>query len=297
MNAIPPLRITEPGIYNIPSDAYHADPCPTPSLSAGMINDILVAPAKCRENSIRLNPDWEEPEGQEKFTIGSVSHVLFLEPHLFDERVVVVKFDDWRKNDANDIRAAAQAVGKTAILKKHMDKVIQARDAFLSNEFTRAAFQNGRLEQSMFWRHPVYGFWCRARPDCIADTLAHLCDYKATADARPERFGKHAYDMGYHRRAAWYLDGAAAVLGKRPAHYWFCPQETKRPYLAAVVELTMGAIEAGRLENDTACAIFNNCLNTGEWYGYRHRDDLTKDRAFQVDLPPWAYMQIEERVR
>lgn len=286
--------ITEPGIYQLPGDEYHADPTPTPSLSAGMINDLLVAPAKCFENSKRLNPDYEEKDDGGKFSIGTVSHVIHLEPETFDASVVICEFDDWRKKEAKEKRAAAKADGKTAILAHHLIEVQAARAVFLASDFTRSAFSGGKAEQSLFWRHPVYGFWCRCRPDYMTD--AHLCDYKATANAAPSNFGKHAYSMGYYRRCAWYLEGVEAVTGKRPAHYWFCNQETKAPYLTSVVELDYQAIEAGQDENDYAAGIFAGCLETGEWYGYRDRDHLDVDRAFRVGLPNFAYMQIDERL-
>lgn len=288
--------INKPGIYDIPADQYHADPCDTPSLSVGMINDLLLAPAKCFANSVRLNPDYEEPEKEDKFTIGTVRHVMFLEPHLFDEKVVVVKFDDWRKAEAKAARDAARDAGKTPILEKHMVKVLAARRAFLANEFVKNAFSDGVFEQSMFWRHPVYGFWCRARPDFVANGRTHMNDYKATTDASPENFGRHAYGLKYHRRAAWYLDGAKVLFGTEPAHYWFINQEVKAPYLPTVIDLDMQAIEAGRMENDGAASLFARCLQTSDWYGYRHRDATDRDRAFRVGLPNYAYMQIDERV-
>ena len=288
--------ITEPGIYDLPAEVYHADPCETPSLSAGMINDILLAPAKCYANSPRLNIDWEEPDADSRFSIGSVSHVMFLEPHLFAEKVTVVEADDWRTEAAKQAREEAADAGKTAILAKHMQKVRAARTEFLCNPFTSAAFEGGTFERSVFWRHPVYGFWCRARPDFIADNLHHLCDYKATSNANPLQFGKHAFSLGYHRRAAWYLDGMLAATGRRPAHYWFANQETSAPYLTSICELDAAALEEGRRENARASELFAHCLQTGEWHGYRHKADTSRDLAFTVSLPNYAYMQIEERI-
>lgn len=291
------MKITEPGIYDMPSDEYHADPTPEPSLSAGMINQLLVAPAKCYEASRRLNQNYEEPDGQEKFTIGTVSHVIFLEPHQFEERVIVVEYDDWRKEVAKLTRARAREIGKTAILAKHMDQVRAAREKFLANPFVAQAFDGGAVEQSLFWRHPIFGFWCRARPDFIKQpVVTHMNDYKATDNANPEQFGRHAYGLGYHRRAAWYLEGAQVLFGERPAHYWFCNQETKPPYLTSVVELDWAALEAGQAENDHAAGIFAHCLHTGDWYGYRERGHLNADRAFRVSLPNYALFEIDARL-
>lgn len=289
------MIITKPGIYDMPEEEYHADPCPQPSLSAGMINQILVAPAKCFYDSKRLNPDYEEPDADDKFSLGTAMHIVHLEPERLHERIVVVDAADWRKKEAKEARDAAKIVGKTAILRWRMDEVHAARKAFLANAFVRHAFANGKTEQSLFWLHPTLKIWCRARPDFLADSLAHLCDHKATTDASPERFGKHAFDLGYHRRAAWYIEGCEAVFGRRPTHYWFVNQETKPPYLPAVVELDESALEAGRIENERAARIFARCLERNDWPGYRHRDQPDKDIAFKVGLPTWAYMQIDQR--
>ncbi|MGI4942844.1 MAG: PD-(D/E)XK nuclease-like domain-containing protein, partial [Janthinobacterium lividum] len=292
----PALRITELGLYDMPADVYHADACPEPSLSAGMIGDLLTAPAKCWDASPRLNPAWEPPEGQEKFTIGTVSHLVHLEPEKLADAVVVVEARDWKGKAAQAARTEAADAGKIAILAKHMRDVLAARRAFLASPLTRGAFTGGKAEQSLFWRHPRYGFWCRCRPDYLADSRAYMADYKATANADPRQFGKHAYQMGYHRRAAWYAEGARAVLGVRSIRYLFCNQETKRPFLTSVVELDLNALEAGQAENDAAAAIFDRCLRTGEWPGYRSPATPDRDTSFVEALPTWALMQSDNRL-
>ena len=273
---------------------YHADPCPTPSLSAGMINDLLVAPALCYHRSRRLNPEYVEPEGQEKFSIGTVSHLMHLEPHRFDEAVVVVEAADWRTKAAQVARKAAQAEGKTAVLKSQLARIVAARTALLQHPIAALAFSGGASEQSMFWLHPKYGFWCRARPDYIADEGSYLADYKATANANPNRFDRHALDMGYHRRAAWYLDGARILMDGEPDHYWFINQEVSPPHLVSVVELDSDALEIGRIENEKACERFARCLESGNWFGYRHEADDSTDRTFTVGLPTWKVRQVFE---
>ena len=280
----------KPGIYEIPASEYHADKlCPTPSLSAGMINHMLTAPALCFHNSSRLNPNYEERPDDGKFTIGSVSHVMFLEPEQFEATVVVVDFDDWRKKDAKEAREAATEAGKIAILAKHHARIVQARKSFMADPFISRSFTNGKPELSMFWQHSS-GVWCRARPDWTPDSGEYLCDYKATANANPENFGRHAYNLGYHRRAAWYLDGYKAIMGQEPAHYWFVNQEVSEPFLTSVTELDMTAIEAGRQENERAVRMFAKCLEADHWPGY------SDTRAVRVGLPTYAYMQIDGRL-
>lgn len=279
----------KPGIYEIEAAAYHADPCPTPSLSAGMINHMLTAPALCFHNSSRLNPNYVQPEDDGKFTIGSVSHVMFLEPEQAEAAIVIVDADDWRTKDAKAARKNAADQGKTAILLRQWEQVLAARASFMSDPFIAAAFTSGKPELSMFWQHHT-GVWCRARPDWIPDNGAYLCDYKTTANANPENFGRHAYNLGYYRRAAWYLDGYKAITGTEPAHYWFVNQETKPPFLTSVTELDMTALEAGRQENERAVRLFAKCLEADHWPGY------SDTRAVRVGLPTYAYMQIDGRL-
>ena len=288
------IIITEPGVYDLPAATYHADPCDSPSLSAGMISDLLTAPALCFHNSPRLNPAYEAPEDQERFTIGSVAHVMFLEPEMFAEKVVPADYPDWRSGKAQYARSLAVAEGKTAILTKHLARIEAARASFMAHGFTREAFRRGRYEQSIFWRHPVHGFWCRARPDFIADALTHTCDYKTTFSADPARFGRHAFELGYYRRAAWYLEGLQIVLGTRPEHYWFVNQEVRAPFLVSVIELDQQALESGAERNELACEMFAEALETGSWPGYRHADDRHRDKAFRVGLPVWAYTRMDE---
>lgn len=282
------------GFYaDFSAEKYHADPCPTPSLSAGMINDLLKAPKLAWHNSSRLNPDWKESEDRDKFSIGTVAHVMHLEPEMFAEKVFIVNADDYRQKDVRLIRDMAISEGKTPILAKHMGEVMRARTAFLENNFIKEAFTGGMREISCFWKHPKYGFWCRARADFIADDYSYIADYKATGNADPNEFGAHAYRMGYHRRAAWYMEGVQTLLGIRPSHYWFCNQETKAPYLSAVTELDWSALEAGQAQNDRAAEIFFGCLSSGNWYGYRTRAFPDQDRAFKRGLPKWAYLEME----
>lgn len=289
------MPITEPGCYDLPEDEYHRDPCPTPSLSAGMIDLMLQAPKKCWHASSRLNPNWQEPEDEAKFSIGKVTHVVHLEPNQFDQKVLVVDAADWRSKEAKAARLDARKSGMTAILKHQMQAIREAREAFMANEFTRSAWSNGKTEQSLFWLHPTLRIWQRARPDFISNALTHLSDHKATADANPENFGRHAYQMRYYRRAAHYLDGAEMVFGKRPDHYWFISQETKPPYLTAVTELDESALEAGRIENEKAARMFVRCLERNDWPGYRHPDQPDRDLAFKTGLPNWAYIAIDQR--
>ena len=71
-------KVTEPGIYDIPAADYHADPCPTASLSSsiGKIMDDK-SPLHAWAAHPRLNPDCEENTAT-AFDLGAAAHALIL---------------------------------------------------------------------------------------------------------------------------------------------------------------------------------------------------------------------------
>ena len=59
-------RISEPGVYSLPDDAYHADPCPGPSLSSSVAKLMLDrSPLHAWHAHPRLNPNFEPRAGIE----------------------------------------------------------------------------------------------------------------------------------------------------------------------------------------------------------------------------------------
>ncbi|WP_051002353.1 PD-(D/E)XK nuclease-like domain-containing protein [Magnetospirillum molischianum] len=296
------LAATGPGIYDMPNEVYHADPCPTPSLSAGGVDTMLdECPARFWWESQRLNPSWEATETT-AFGLGKAAHIVFLEPGLFEASVRVIEADDYKTKAARTARDEARAAGQIPLLTEQHRQIIDMRDALFANSFARAAFERpGRSEVSAFWRDPVTGVWCRLRADRVPDDQSYLIDYKTAIDANPLDFGRAADNLRYYRRAAWYLDGWQLATGNEPKHYWFVVQEKSPPYLASVIELDSFALDAGRQENREALDLFARCLKDGQhraaWPGYRRRDSLDQDTAFRVGIPPYAHQRIAERGR
>ena len=302
MNAISNL-ITKPGIYDVPAEVYHADRLlPEPSLSAGMINYLIEeCPRICWHNSQRLNPNFEVSEST-TFDIGTAAHLIYLEPHLFNEKTVIINADDYRGGDAKKQRDLARAEGKTPLLTKHAEQIFAMRDEFFDNDFVRDVFlkSGGKSEQSVFFKIPeTNNRWGRCRPDWVPDHAEWMMDYKTDTTANPDGFGRKSFDMGYYRRAAWYLDGYALATGIQPEHYWFVVQSKKAPFLVTAIELDFHDLDAGREENRRAALIFDRCLTAGtdkkSWPGYRHPQSPERDTAFRVSMPGWAHQKVLER--
>jgi hypothetical protein len=114
-------EIDKPGIYQISNEDYHADPCIVPSLSRGIIMDLLFkSPAHAYANHPRFTP--QEPDNDTKYSIGSVAHPLFLEGI---NNCVVIDADDWRKKETKEQRDLAYKEGKTPLLKNQYEEVLE----------------------------------------------------------------------------------------------------------------------------------------------------------------------------
>src|SRR4051812_33404504 len=110
--------ITTAGIYtDISAADYHADPCPTASLTQSIAKVLLAkSPLHAWHAHPRLNPDYQHDDAT-KFDVGNIAHKMLL--GRGKEIVVIEGFDDWRTKAAKDQREEAAAAGKLAVLGKH----------------------------------------------------------------------------------------------------------------------------------------------------------------------------------
>ena len=282
------MKITEPGIYDMPAHEYHADPCDGPSLgSTGARELIAGCPASFR---------WKQdnPEVKEDFDIGNATHLLVLEPDQFEARIGRVPFDDWKKKEAQASRDDIRASGRIPLLPRHLDQIERMRASLAADPIAQFAFRGGEVERSMFWRDPEFGFWCKTRPDALPASRRYLVDLKTSASSAPDAFAKAVVNYGYHQQAAWYLDGVEAVLGERPERFAFVVVGKTAPHLVTTCWLDDEAIGWGAILNRYARGVFAWCLARDEWPSYT--PDITQPpAAFTISLPGWARRELEER--
>ncbi len=282
--------ITEPGIYDLTNEEYHADPCEPMSLSASGAKQLIQScPARFiydRTHSRGVNRN---------FDIGTASHLMVLEPEKFDSSVSIVEAEDWRKATSRDEADRAREEGLIPLLRKEIDSLQAARACLWEEPLARMALTGGDAEKSLFWQDEGTGIWCRIRPDYIPKGGKRLFDYKTAISASPDDFGKAIYRNGYHQQAAWYLDGYAAVTGDRPDEFWFIVQEKTPPYLVAFYRMDPLSIEIGRVLNRKAIGIFKWCLEHKEWPGYIPEIG-EKARFFDTQPPAWLVREYEEEM-
>ncbi len=118
-----------------------------------------------------------------------------------------------------------------------------------------------------------------------------IVDVKTTASAAPDEFSRSTWRYGYHRQAAFYLDGCKAA-GLDVRRFVFLAIEKDAPHLVAAYELDAMDVELGRTAYRRDLATLAACMEAearGEpdaWPGY--------GEAIQpLALPRWAYEQEE----
>lgn len=271
--------ITEPGIYDLTDEQYHADPVAGGSLSSTGARLLLSPSCPAKFDHQRRHPR----PSTKAFDFGHAAHRTVLGAGA---DLVVLDEDDWRTKAARQARDEAHAAGLTPLLKHEYRKVLDMSGALLAHPFAAKLFQpdTGWAEQTLVWRDRPTGVMCRAKLDFLPHhgrTPYLVPDYKSALSVEPEHLRRAVHTFGYYVQAPWYLAGIRALgLSDRPA-FLFVAQEKEPPYLVTVFQLTDAAMAAGERRCDEALAVYARCTATGQWPGYA--TDIE-----QIDLPAWA---------
>lgn len=294
-----PFTVTDPGIYDIPADIYHMDPCPAPSLSSSGAHTLAF------ECPATFDHERRNRTNKRVFDIGTASHLMTLEPDLFDSQIVIVdgRTKDgkpsagYTSQDAKDQRDAAYAAGMTPLLPSEAQLIRDMRAALYADPIGRHAFKpgTGKPEQSIFWKDAEFGVWCRTRPDWIPSRPSYLMNWKTSASANPDDVAKAIFNLGYFQKSAWETDGYEAVTGDRPAKYCLLVQSKAPPHLVIPVWLHADDMAWGQKLNRYARGLYRWCLERNEWPGHSQRPGQAPRGFDDIRMPAWAVKQLEAK--
>jgi hypothetical protein len=278
-----PVEITEPGIYQMTNEEYHAD---RGSLSSSGARKLLPPSCPALFRYAQDNPQ----SAKKTFDLGNAAHKLVLGegPDL-----VRIDADEWRSKAVKDEVAAVRAEGGIPLKPAEYQQVQDMADALRRHPVASALFDpaRGKPEQSLFWRDQQTGVMRRARLDWLPDARSGrliIPDYKTCRSAEPAALAKAVDEFGYHQQDDWYRSGAKALgLADEDAAFVFVCQEKTPPYVVTVVEMDATARRIGAARNRRALEIFAECTATGHWPGY-------SDEIAYLSLPPWAEIRDSE---
>ena len=278
--------ISGPGVYDMPEDAYHADPVPGGSLSVSGAKKLL--PPSC---PAIFHYEREHPKPpSDAMDLGTVAHKMVLGS---GPEIVIVDAANWMTKAAKEQREAARMAGRVALLRDDYMRAEVMTAAVRSHPVAGALFHPdaGMPERSLFWKDPATGLMLRSRADWLPFTSSYghrfiIVDLKTCSSAEPGAIARAVTNFRYFMQAPWYADGAVA-LGLHPhPDFLFVFVESAPPHLITVVQLDDEAMEAGRNLNRQAIERYRDCTEAGVWPGYS--DDIEL-----VSLPSWAYRQLE----
>jgi hypothetical protein len=266
------IVIALPGVYEMPSDEYHAHA----ALSSSGARRLL--PPSCPA-LFRWHRDNPQPPNR-VFDFGHAAHRMVLGD---GPELVVIDVRDWRTKAAQEARDEAYDAGKVPLLAAEYEAV-----QLMAAEQRRhpAAFErgSGKPEQSLFTQDEATGVWLRARVDWLPESVdgrITLTDYKTTVSAEPAAFARSVARFGYFQQAAFYIDVVKALGIADEVGFQFIAQEKTPPYLVTVFELDEYALRIGRSRNRLAIETFARCVERDEW------PDYTSGGVETLSLPAW----------
>lgn len=276
-------------VLDISADAYHADPCERPSLSASIAKILCSSsPAHAKVAHPKFNPDVARKEAAH-FDIGTAAHAMLLEGR---DAVAVIDADDWRTKAAKQERDEAREQGKVPLLVCQWDDVqamvVAACEQLAAVDLEPKPFVAGKPEQTIVWEEPN-GVLCRSLIDWLHDDHSTVDDYKTTSrSASPEQWSRSIFSFGGDIQAAFYLRGLNAVFGDAARDFRFVVQETFPPYALAVFSLAPDAFALAEAKVEYAIRKWGECLSSGSWPAY-------PTRVCHVEMPVWEEIRFHER--
>lgn len=252
-------------------------------VSSSDLKKITKSPAHFKYR--KDNPEQDTPT----LLFGRAVHKYVLEKEKFNEEFAVAPTVNRRTKDG---KAAWQEFceansGKDIISTEDFEKIKAMKKALYSTPFAPKLL-NGKKEVSYFTKDEDTGLVVKCRPDCqtmIADTHI-LVDYKSCNDASNEAFMRDAIKLSYDLQMAFYKDIMDKVTGYNHSVI-FIAQEKTAPYVVNVLEANEYFLKSGRDMYKTYLKIYNDCLNSNNWYGY------VNDEVNTLGLPSWLQKQYE----
>ena len=281
-----------PGVYrDIPFREYRL----WDAINKSSLDDLLDwSPKHCRYYQDHPKPDTPD------LLTGRALHTYILEPDKFDAEFIVagqceaVTGKGQRCRNGGSVIVAGACYCKLHIPEGEPDPraqldaeqlaTVEAMGAAIkADEMARRLVytKGGDNELSMCWQDRETGLLCKARLDMLRPTWQMIGDLKTTQNASKAEFERSLGDWGYHRQAAFYLDGAR-VLGLDVPHFGLIPIEKKPPYGVATYVVDDSAVEAGRTEIRAALRAYAQCKSTGDWWGYASQWELIGIRSWQA---------------
>lgn len=283
------FQITKDGIYfDMPSEIYHADPCPTPSLSNSLIRDLLDRSPK---HAVWKHPKLNQNAGivaNNSMNRGTLLHNLILG---CGSEIEVIHADNFLTKKAKGDRDQALSEGKTPILEKDYDEIKKCSEIAIEKIANHPAcegfFNTGHSEAVIAWQED--NIWCRGMVDRLPqDHNFPLFDLKGTDNsASPIKWEKRLLEV-YRTQGIFYNRGLSKIEGIKRPSMRFIVIEMFASFEITVFDLSEELEEIATNEVQRAIQIWQHSTRTKEWPGY-------PNQIVSVLAKPWIINQTTDQ--
>jgi len=275
----PPVEA--PGLYDLTSEEYHADPCPIPSLNHTVAR-ILHEQTPLHAFNAHPRLGAEKVKRERIMDIGTAVHALAIGKGA---KITRLNFKDYRTKAAQETRDALMASGVTPLLSDDYDTVEsmwpQMRAAI--EDVAGAKIETLHREISAIAKQGDY--WSRSMIDVMTPDLRLLIDAKTTATANPERFGKSV--MNYYATAvAFYFQTLDLIdpKGKGKRRFIFIAQERDCPEAITYHELDHSALTYADNLMQRARLRWAMCQASNTWPAYDRGPHIVYPNPWDIDV-------------
>lgn len=203
--------------------------------------------------------------------LGTLFHMLVLEPELFDQMYICVP-GDRRNKEVKDAVAAAEATGRTVVKTEMYDTVKKMAEKTLAKIKRMGLFTpSGLSEASVFVVDPATDCPIKARFDRIEPELGVVYDFKSYSSASEYSFRPQLFRMRYDRQAALYLRAASIHFGKPFTDFVNIVCETSDPWEPNCLRVDDPTIDRATERLYGLLERFKQCLDTDTWPGFEDR--------------------------
>jgi hypothetical protein len=205
--------ISEPGIYaGIDIEDYHnrIDLLDGPSVSKSSL--VKCAPPDGHPKNFwaywRFNKDAVPSPTSRAMNFGRAVHALMLGDEVFSEKFAVrpaeLNGKKWNsnRNDCREWQEDADAKGLTTLTQDQIDQIVRMANDAQTYPLVKLGILQGRIERSMFARHPATGIWLRVRPDVFPTDSGMFADLKTTSSLDHSFLEQQNGQYGYYIAAA-----------------------------------------------------------------------------------------------
>jgi len=241
-------------------------------ISSSDIRRLLRSPAHFR------NPAKMESAAM---AFGTLVHTFVLEPHVAEARYRPRADVDGRTKEGKAVRDWEQSLAAQQnvqfISRSDYDAAVSIATSVRTHLGATSLLTGGMAEVSGTADN-FCGINARIRPDYLCDD--RIIDLKTCADARNDAFVRSVLNYGYDVQAAYYLDVAEAIDGKKRKFFW-CAVEKDTPFAVSVYEASDAMIERGRAQYKRAIELYKECASLDLWPAY-------SQQIQQLELPAWV---------